>query len=165
MTSLTLRKILKMAFKPTSLAFLTNYQVQLLPNGKISIAKKFLDRQLLLTELWSAPVRVLVEQDPRKQEMLEQITVGSKDLPFELHVVSYDSLTPAFLLKDTSVVLTATGYKHNFISKTCKQGDVPCIYYLDYDLKTRKQIIAIETKNPLLRLRRNIWQDNQEKNN
>lgn len=152
-----------MASKSASLSFLTNYQVQLLPNGKISIAKKFLDRQLLLAKLWSDPVRVLIEQDPRKKEMLEQIIVNPKDLPFELHVVSYKSITPACLLKDTAVVLTATGYKHNHISKTCKQVNVPCIYYLDYDLKTRKQIIAIETKNPLLRLRRNVWQDNQER--
>jgi glycosyltransferase involved in cell wall biosynthesis len=33
----------------------------------------------------------------------------------------------------------------------------------EYSLKTRKQIVATNTKNPLLRLRRNLWQHSQER--
>ncbi|MEC4812613.1 MAG: glycosyltransferase family 4 protein [Scytonema sp. PMC 1069.18] len=153
------------AWKDIGLTVLINYQVQLsgMSDTQVTVVRKFLDEMLKFSSLWPGKMRLLVEQNPKKTEILETVNVKLSELPFQLQVVDYKQLHPAVLLEDTSIVYTAVGYKHNHISLYCKQFDIPCVYISEYSLQSIKQSITLEVNNPILRLRRNVWQDNQER--
>ncbi|GAB1543469.1 hypothetical protein NUACC21_61440 [Scytonema sp. NUACC21] len=149
--------------KNLGLTVLPNYQVKSLQDTQVMMVRKFLDEMLKFSSLWPGKMRLLVEQDPKKTELIETVTLKPKELPFELEIVSYKHLSPAVLLQNTSIVYTAVGHKHNRISQYCKSSSVPCIYISEYSLKARKQIIHLTVRNPLLRFRKTFWEDNQER--
>ncbi len=94
--------------------------------------------------------------------VLDQKAFRAEDLPFEIEVVSYDTLS-AEALSQAAVVLASADYQQNHISQLCRSVGVPCVYVTEYSLKTRKQIIAAQTRNPLLRWWRSRWETNQER--
>lgn len=145
------------------LTVLLNYQVQSQENSQVLVVRKFFDEMNKFSSLWPGKMRLLIEQDPTKKELLETVTVNPDELPYELQIVSYKNLKPAVLLKKTSIVYSAVGAKHNKISQYCKSAGVPCIYISEYSFKARKQIVNISTKNPILRWRRILWEQNQER--
>lgn len=133
-----------------------------LPNGQVLITQKFLDGVLKYDSLWSGSITVLMEENHQEDSNLDKITVRPDELPFQLKIVSFDTINPAKLLNQTSVVLASLEYQQNHIVKVCQSADIPCIYTSEYSLKTRKQVVAVTTSNPLLRLRRNLWEHTQE---
>ncbi|MUH01195.1 glycosyltransferase [Scytonema sp. UIC 10036] len=145
------------------LTVLLNYQVKSLQNSQVIMSRKFFDEMSKFSSFWPGKMRLLIEQNPANNELLETVTVKPEELPYELQIVSYQNLQPAVLLKNTSIVYTAVGHKHNTISQQCKLAGVPCIYISEYSLKARKQINNITTNNPIIRWRRNLWAENQER--
>ncbi|MDX2098223.1 MAG: glycosyltransferase family 4 protein [Leptolyngbyaceae cyanobacterium bins.59] len=146
------------------LTLLSSYMIGTLPDGRVLMANKFFEEVCKFTDLWGGQkLRLLAEVDPKKEEVLETIAIHPKELPFELEIVSYPNLTPAKLAEQTAVVMTPVGHRNNHIIDLCRQGNVPCVYVTEYNLNARKQIVAMDTRNPLLRLRRNLWAENQER--
>ncbi len=149
--------------KKLGLTILNSYQVKCLSNGKVQMVKKFLDEMVKFSSLWPGKTRVIVEQDPKQSDLIETITINQRELPFDLQIVSCKDLNPTVFLKETSIAYSSISHRHNEISKFYKAADVPCIYISEYSLLSRKRMISVNTKNPLLRLRRNFWEDNEEK--
>ncbi|MDJ0800845.1 MAG: glycosyltransferase family 4 protein [Calothrix sp. MO_167.B12] len=127
------------------------------------MVKKFLDEMVLFSNLWPGRMRVLVEQDPNKSEVMETVAVNPRKLPFDLEIISVNHLNPATFAQNKSIVYITMGHRHTNISKHCQIANVPSIYYCECTLNTRKQIKALNTNNPILRWRRNLWEENQEK--
>ncbi len=134
-----------------------------LPNGQVLITQKFLDGILKYQSLWPGSVTVLMEENPQEDGNLDKTTVRLDELPLKLEIVSLDAGSIAKRLNQASVVLASLEYRQNHISKICQSVSTPCIYVSEYSLKTRKQIVAATTSNPLLRLRKNLWEQAQEK--
>ncbi|MBD2778381.1 glycosyltransferase family 4 protein [Iningainema sp. BLCCT55] len=145
------------------LTVLLSYQIKCLSNTEVVMVRKFLDEMLKFSSLWPGKMRLLIEQDPKKTELLETVTIKISELPFKLIVVSFKDLSPAVLLEDTNIVYSAVSPKHNHISQYCKQGNVPCVYISECTLKARKQMKAFNIKNPIRLWRNYLWEDNQEK--
>ena len=145
-----------------NLTILPSLQAKTLSNKQILIAQKFLDGVLKYVSLWPGSITVLMEENTQKDNNLDNINVRRDELPFKLEIISFDTISTAELLNQTSVVLATVGYRQNHISKVCQSAGIPCIYISEYSLRTRKQIVAVTTRNPLLRLRRNLWEDAQE---
>jgi glycosyltransferase involved in cell wall biosynthesis len=145
------------------LVLINTYQVKLISQNKIQMVRKFLDEMVKFSHLWSGKMRVIVEDDPNKSEVIETVTVNQSELPFALEIISTDHLSPATFTRDKSIVYITMGHKHTNISKYCQIANVPSVYISEATANTRKKIKALDTKNPLLRLRRNLWEDNLEK--
>ncbi|MDJ0675579.1 MAG: glycosyltransferase family 4 protein [Calothrix sp. MO_167.B42] len=125
--------------------------------------KKFLDEMVEFSALWPGNMRVFVEQDKNKREVLETVTVNPQELPFNLEIISADRLGPGTFSQNASIVYVSAAHKYTNISKYCQIAKIPSIYYSECTLKTRQQIKTLSTNNPILRLRRNLWEKNTEK--
>ncbi len=145
-----------------NLTILQTLQAKNLPNGKVLLTRKLLEAVLKFESLWPGTMTVMMEETTEETDNIDKQIFSRNELPFNLKIVSFDQLTPANFRNQTSLVLGTLGYRQNHISKICQLANVPCIYVSEYTLKTRKQIIAVNTKNPLLRLRRNLWEQSQE---
>lgn len=145
-----------------NLTILQTLQVKKLPEGKVLLTRKLLEAVLKLESLWPGTITVMMEETTEETDNIDKLIFSLNDLPFNLKIVAFDQLTPASFRNQTSLVLATLGYRQNHISKICQLAGVPCIYVSEYTLKTRKQIIAVNTNNPLLLLRRNLWEQSQE---
>ena len=146
-----------------NLTIIPSLAAKRLSNGRVLITQKFLDGILKYKSLWPGSITVLMEESSQEDDNLDKTTVRLDELPLKLEVVSLDTSSAAELLNQASVVLASLEYRQNHISQVCQSIGTPCIYVSEYSLKTRKQIVATTTRNPLVRLRRNLWEQAQEK--
>lgn len=151
-------------FKHSRLLILPVLALELSPSGEYLLPQKFVDGMTKYAALWSGSVKALMQvAAPSKSYVpLDKRAFRAEDLPFEIEIVSYKTLS-ATALSQASVVLASADYQQNHISQLCRSVNVPCVYITEYSLKTRKQIIAATVKNPLRRLRRVRWETNQER--
>ncbi|MBD1913653.1 MULTISPECIES: glycosyltransferase [unclassified Leptolyngbya] len=147
--------------RPT-LALIPNFKIKLLPNDQIIITRKFIEAVLMYESLWNGRVKVLIEEEKNGVDEVDQKVMNRHDLPFEMEFVPYDSPNLIEYLKGC-VVIGSVDYHQNHLSQLCREHGIPCIYTAEYTLKTRQQIIAVSTTNPLKRLRQNLWAQQQEK--
>lgn len=136
---------------------------KLLPNNQVLLTRKLLEAVVQLRSFWSGSVTVFMEEKDEGNDNIDQKVFNLNELPFKLELLPFHTITPAKLQEhQTSLVLAALEYRQNHISKVCQSAGIPCVYVSEYTLKTRQQIVAVNTPNPLLRLRRNFWEQNQE---
>jgi colanic acid/amylovoran biosynthesis glycosyltransferase len=145
-----------------NLTILQTLQVKNLPDGKVLLTRKLLEAVQKFEILWPGTITVMMEETTEETDNIDKQIFSRDELPFNLKIASFDQLTADHFRNQTSLVLATLGYRQNHISKICRSAGVPCIYVSEYTLKTRKQIIAVNTKNPLLLLRRNLWEQSQE---
>ncbi|MFB8788410.1 MAG: glycosyltransferase [Potamolinea sp.] len=145
-----------------NLTILQSLQAKNLPGGKVLLTRKLEEAVQKFESLWPGTITVMMEETTEETDSIDKKIFSRNELPFNLKIVSFDQLTPADFRDQTSLVLATIGYRQNHISQICQSAGVPCIYVSEYTLQTRKQIIAVNTKNPLLRLRRNLWEHSQE---
>lgn len=145
-----------------NLTILQSLKIKNLQNGKVLLTRKLEEAVQKFESLWPGTITVMMEETTEEYDGIDKQIFSRNELPFNLKIVSFDQLTPASFRNQTSLVLATLGYRQNHISQICQSAGVPCIYVSEYTLNTRKQIIAVNTKNPLLRLRRNLWEQSQE---
>jgi colanic acid/amylovoran biosynthesis glycosyltransferase len=147
-----------------NLIILQPLAAKLLPNNKVLLTRKLIDAVQELAKYWSGPITVMMEETQQANDQLDSKKYNIDDLPFKLEVISFDKITPELLHQhQSSLVLAVPEYKQNHISQVCQLAGVPCIYVSEYSLKTRKQIVNVSTRNPLIRLRRILWTYSQER--
>jgi glycosyltransferase involved in cell wall biosynthesis len=147
--------------KHSTLTILPGLRIKTLPGNQIIITRKFIEAVLKYKSLWGDRIKVLIEEDPRGIDDVDQKAINRDELPFELEVLSYDDRSFAEHLQN-SVVLGVVGYRQNHISKLCRSIGVPCVYTAEYTLETRQQILSVTTKNRAKQLRKYWWEYNQE---
>jgi glycosyltransferase involved in cell wall biosynthesis len=130
--------------------------------NRVYVTRKFLEGVEGFAKHWPEGVRVLLEPNDGPTGNLDEIPVDPSELPFDLRVVSFARGLGAHL-EGASVVLGASSYRQNHLARLCASLGVPCVYGLEYTLRTRRQIIRAETSNPLRRWRRDAWELNQER--
>ncbi|MGL5062430.1 MAG: glycosyltransferase [Microcoleus sp.] len=146
-----------------NLTILQPLQARLLPNGKVLLTRKLIEAIVELNQYWDGSITVMMEETQIGNDNIDCKIFNLDELPFKLEVISFDLITPALLRQhNTALVLAVPGYRQNHISKVCHLAGVPCIYVSEYTLKTRKQIASVNASNPLVRLRRIAWEQNQE---
>jgi len=150
-------------FANNNLTILQPLPAKLLPNGKVLLTRKLDEAIVELTKYWDGSITVMMEETQIGNDNIDCKVFDLDKLPFKLEVISFDLITPALLQKHkTSLVLAVPGYRQNHISNICHLAGVPCIYVSEYTLKTRKQIAMVNTNNPIIRIRRMAWEQNQE---
>ncbi|MEG4806795.1 glycosyltransferase [Microcoleus sp. F8-D3] len=146
-----------------NLTILQPLKAKLLPNGEVLLTRKLIEAVGELAKYWSGSITVMIEETKQDSDQIDSKIFKLDELPFKLEIICFDQITPALLHQhQSSLVLAAPEYRQNHISKVCQIAGVPCIYVSEYSLKTRKQIVNVSTRNPLIRLRRLIWTYSQE---
>jgi len=129
---------------------------------EIILTQKFIDGVLEYQKYWSGSVLVWMEEDSSPSSNLDNVTVRLAELPFQVQLVNLDQVLQTAALPKSSLVLASAGYRQNAISSLCQRQGIPCVYVTEYSWQTRLQIINTTTTNPLLRLRRYLWETLQE---
>ncbi|MDJ0729719.1 MAG: glycosyltransferase family 4 protein [Crocosphaera sp.] len=146
------------------LIILPNLRATPVSNNEVVITRKFLDGVLLYQEMWDGELIVLMQESSEKSNNLDNIDVNINNLPFILKIVDFKDINKLVSNFNTnSVVGAGASFEQNHIGYLCKKDNIPCVYGTEYSLKTRKQIIEATVNNPLLRFRRYLWQNNQER--
>ena len=115
---------------------------------------KMVEGLVLYARLWGGPVRCAIRAgDPA------QIAFGrdyaAADLPFEVAFIDADATGIEALTRDAAVVLAA-GDNHRDLPVP-GLTDAPVVFIIEYTLKTRLRIIAIEQGRSLAALKNAVW--------
>lgn len=142
---------------------LPSLKAKTVSDRQIILTQKFIDGMFEYQKYWSGSIVVFMEEDRTISNNLDNVIVNLDELPFQVKIVDFDRIQEYQDFRNASVVLTSEGYRHNQISQICKAYNIPCIYVTEYSLKTRLQIINATMKNPVVRLRRYLWQFSQQR--
>lgn len=135
--------------------------------GKVRVTAKFLDGMNAYVKVWPGAIKVLMRPDVADSSgNLDDVLVDPSELPFRLIVSDFSKRTITPLLGGSSVVQGGSSAPElNYLPDLCRQMGIAHVFVAECTLKTRLQILAAETRNPILRLRRGLWQSKQEISN
>lgn len=126
--------------------------------------RKFYDGILLYVKLWPGSVRCVINVSDQPLPVFGIVKKSIKDLPFECRPVSSMTAVGFDDIVDSAVVMASgDSYDQLHISRVCKSAGVRCVYVIEYIPETRYQIVAFETNNIILRLRRWFFVWNTER--
>lgn len=146
-----------------NLTILQAFQAKMLPNRQVLLTRKFIEAIVKFSNLWPGSITVIMEETRQETDNIDKRVFNLNELPFNLKILSFDTITPTQLKSQTSLVLATLGYRQNHIGKICRLAGIPCIYISEYTLQTRKQIAVVENPNNSLRqFWRSRWEEVQE---
>jgi glycosyltransferase involved in cell wall biosynthesis len=126
--------------------------------GSFVLTRKFVDGVLEYVKHWPGPVSVWVERTDKPGTNLDHVETHPDDVLFELHWLASGS-DERFMraIESADLVLAALVDKHVSLAELCRARGVPLVFVTEYSVKTRQQIVRTETRNPLVRWRRQRW--------
>jgi glycosyltransferase involved in cell wall biosynthesis len=133
------------------------------PNGGVVISKRFVTGMQKYVEYWDGPVSAFMESSDVPTSIFDETEVDPANLPFKLELVSFADPKLGRLLAGQGLVLATVYCRQNHIAALCRSARVPCVYVAEFSLKTRLQIQRAEVRNPVILLRRHLWEINQER--
>lgn len=148
---------------PNHLLVCPPLNIQILADGRAVFEAKFFDGMLAYARHWDGPMSVYAPASTVQQPAFNTVVLPKNELPFRLETGEFSALT-ADRLRDLKpdIVLACVHYQQNHIAGACRQAGVACVYYSEYTLTTRRQIVHATTPNPLRRLRKYWWEYQQE---
>jgi glycosyltransferase involved in cell wall biosynthesis len=141
---------------------LPGYQTR---DGHIVITRKLHEGLVGNLEYWKGRMRVLLEPAEVPSNNLDNLSVDPARLPYELKLLPFTSPSLADELRGAAVVGGTVGWQQRYLARTCLELGVPFLYGTEYSLRTRRQIIDAEHKNPIIRARKYVFEVNQERRN
>ena len=133
------------------------------PRGGLVMTQKYLNGAAAYAKTWPGPVTSLVELTDTPTTDMDQIEVlpDEAETGLEIRPASQDAL--AERIRNAAIV---SGFLSPFELDTvtlCERLGVPMVFVSEYSVNTEIQIIRSETRNPVLRLRRQLWTRGAEK--
>lgn len=126
--------------------------------------RKFYDGVLLYTKMWPGKVSCIMSVSRSFLPMFGSVKVKNGELPFGCIVLDGHEQIGIQHLNGASVVLAAAdSHIQLHISKLCRKLKIRCVYIIENIPETRYQIVSLETKNPLIKLRRYFYIWNGER--
>jgi colanic acid/amylovoran biosynthesis glycosyltransferase len=147
----------------TTLAVLPALKARITPSGGIVLTQKFVDGMQKYVEYWDGPVAAFMEPAHVPTSNLDEIEIDPAKLSFTLEVVPFADPQLGQLLAGHQLVLASVSSRQNHLGALCRSSGVPCVYVAEFSLQTRLQAVRSEVKNPLISLRRQFWEFNQER--
>lgn len=149
--------------KKLNLTILQPLQAKLLSNQNILLTRKLIEAVEQLKNYWPGSITIFMEETHQEHDILDKRVFNLNELPFKLKLISFNQIKPEHFQNQTSLVLATVSHRQNHISQLCKKAAVPCIYVSEYSLKTRQQIVNVTTGNPAIRMRKYLWELEQER--
>jgi colanic acid/amylovoran biosynthesis glycosyltransferase len=129
-------------------------------DDSLVLTRKFLDGVREYVQHWPGPITVWVQRVDHADSNLDHVEVHPSDLPFDLRWIARDerdSQRFAEVVANADLVLASLVDRHVVLAESCRLHGRPLVYIAEYSVKTRRQIVRAETRNPLLRWRRMRW--------
>lgn len=126
--------------------------------------RKFYDGISKYCSLWPGNIRCVMRQGNEEPPKFGLVTLKEEELPFEIQIVeSCNKIKESHIADSSTVLASGDNYELLHISHLCKQKSIRCIYIIEYTLKTRLQIIALDAPTILHRLKRSAFALQQER--
>ena len=127
-------------------------------DGRVVLTRKFVEGAVSFARSWQGGVKILAEPARAPTDSLDNVRLGATELGFAIEPLRYtDAAAMAEKLRGAAVVLANLDHSQSNIAQLCETAKVPCVYVSENSLATRRQMVRVSTRNPLVRLRRNIW--------
>lgn len=124
---------------------------------RVEITRKFVDGVKEYARYWDGPIRVLMREGPSADSTsLDDERWAIADLPFEFQWLEHEHQEQRRQLVGSRIVLGSLMHRNLELPDLCADENLPLVWITECSAHTRKQIIHAETRNPLLRLRRQI---------
>jgi glycosyltransferase involved in cell wall biosynthesis len=143
------------------LAVLPSIRSKKVDQDTFFLPKKFVTGILEYQKHWEGEVEVFLEEANSQDNNLDNRLFSAEELPFHVKFVKMDRVGDD--LQNAAMVLASADFRQNFVGSYCRENAIPCAYVTEYSLKTRIQAVNAETQNPIIRLRRYLWQVLQER--
>lgn len=133
-------------------------------SNKLTFDRKFYDGIVKYCSLWPGNVRCVMRQGNQEPPKFGLVTLEKEELPFEIQIVkTCNNITESHLADSNTVLASGDNHELLHISDLCKKNSIRCIYIIEYTLKTRLQIVALEAPTILHRIKRIIFTLSQER--
>ncbi len=134
----------------------------------LAFDRKFFDGMLRYREYWPGSLKCVARavSDSAADFVadFDRRRVSARELPFEMAILSPQELAGAAHVRGASIVLAAgDDFDQLHVSEICRRENIPCVYMIENIPETRHQIVDIDTRNPLRRLRRHWFVMNGER--
>ena len=134
--------------------------------GKVRITAKFIEGMRQYAKHWPGHVTAILHPDDSEYSgNLDNVVVDADQDGFSFRVLRFDGPELLDALSNARLVQGGANHLLNHVPEFCKRNGIPYVFVSEYSLRTRRQIIAAETNNPILRARRYLWAWNQERKN
>jgi glycosyltransferase involved in cell wall biosynthesis len=140
-----------------SLAVLPALKARASSGGGFVLTRKFLSGIEEYARRWPGHVDVWIECTQTEDGNLDHVEVPPKGESYTLNWLPADASELAKVLRSSRLVLASLVDQHLRLSAICPGVGTPLVYVSEYSLRTRKQIVRAETRNPFLRFRRQHW--------
>lgn len=132
-------------------------------DGRVTLTRKFVDGMNFYAEAWDGPVFVVTQVGSQVSDNLDNASYEPEALPFAIKPVSFSSRDQlGAALRGAAVLIGGVSHQVRGWSALCRELGVRSVYNTEYTLLTRLQVVAANTKNPLLRARRFFWEAAEE---
>lgn len=148
------------------LAVVPSLSVGVISDREVRLTQKFVEGMAQYCELWSGPVIAVIHPDyGAATTNLDERVFDLKRLPFEVRCVGLADSEIFHALNDCDVVMLGGDHRHRKLTRWCRARGKKVVFVAEYSLRTRFSIIRAEVSNPIIRLRRFVWELRQELNN
>lgn len=131
--------------------------------GRVRLTQKFVEGMAKYADLWPGKVIAAMLPDSAAESgNLDDRVYAAEELSFEVRIASADKNAIFAALEDADAVMLSPDHRLAKLAQWCKTRGKKTIFVTEYSLETRCQIIRSNTRNPLLRLRRYVWEAQQE---
>lgn len=128
----------------------------------LPLPRKFLDGVCAFAELWRGQLLLLLPQAAQRDDNLDYVSIPRAGLPFEACPLPDSPAGLLSFIQSSAVTFVPLVPQYTSLHPLCTTAGVPLVLYADRSLKTRREIVRAETRNPLVRWRRLLWLERME---
>jgi glycosyltransferase involved in cell wall biosynthesis len=124
---------------------------------------KFVEGMRFYCERWDGPVHAILQPGGTATGNLDDLVLARGDLPFTIDLLPLESQAVRERLRQAAIVMGAWHYLAPDLAAYCAGIGVPYVFICELNLRTRLQISRAEASSLLHRMRRSVWDWNQER--
>ena len=130
-------------------------------DGRLIMPRKFIDGVAEYARHWPGRVSVLARQSSEQGVNLDETPIDGDELPFDL-ALQRDERAPDSLRR-AAVVLATLIEPYLPLAAQCHRARIPLVYIAENSVRTRRQQLAAEAPNLVVRLRRQWYTTRMER--
>jgi colanic acid/amylovoran biosynthesis glycosyltransferase len=148
------------------LAVVPSLPVSFVSAHQVRLTQKFVEGMAQYCSLWPGAVVAVMHPDNNSAtQNLDDRTFELDQLPFEVRAASFENAELFAALQDCDVVMLGGDHRHPSLTRWCMAQGKRTVFVAEYSLQTRFDIIKAAVGNPVVRLRRYIWEYLEEVKN
>jgi colanic acid/amylovoran biosynthesis glycosyltransferase len=139
------------------LLILPSLKVQIMPEGRFAMTRKYWSGAARYEAEWPGPVTTLAEPSDEGTNDMDRFEFRKDELGSRFELRPADTKTLAKRLQHAAAVLAHLSRREAPLAALCRKLGVPLVYNSEYSPRTEEQILAAEVPSRLLRWRRQLW--------